>query len=421
MKLLTKTTLFYLAVSLLVLTIGGVVALRLIRSEVQKETDYSLRDSYYDARRAIVSGVPLTVLNTRKVQIDSVPLTMLTDTNFVFSDTLGPHPRLEGMEPYRKLSVTKVIDGQAYHFAIQDVFLELDDSYQVVVQIMTRLFLLLGLVLVIFVFFVSRSLLQPFQETLKRIRAFNVAQESTPEFPHTTTQEFRQLNAFIEQMMQQAQRDYRALKEFSENASHEIQTPLAIARGKLEILQESPTLDEEQIILIQTAQKALARLSKTSEALLLLTRIENQALLPRKTTNFSQITHRSVQTFQELAELKGLPMESDILPEVEVNIEPALGEILVGNLLKNAVRHNISDGWIRVQLNQRRLCIENTGAVPKVPTEQLFGRFETQANAGHSLGLGLAIVRKICDVHGFDLQYLYDNGIHQLTVTFLSN
>lgn len=420
MKLLTKTTLFYLAVSLLVLTIGGVVALRLIRSEVQKETDYSLRDSYYDARRAIESGVPLSVLNTRKVQIDSVPLTMLTDTNFVFSDTLGPHPRLEGMEPYRKLSVTKVIDGQAYHFAIQDVFLELDDSYQVVVQIMTRLFLLLGLVLVIFVFFVSRSLLQPFQETLKRIRAFNVAQESTPEFPHTTTMEFKQLNAFIEQMMQQAQRDYRALKEFSENASHEIQTPLAIARGKLEILQESPTLDEEQIILIQTAQKALARLSKTSEALLLLTRIENQALLPRKSTNFSQITHRSVQTFQELAELKGLPMEADILPEVEVNIEPALGEILVGNLLKNAVRHNIPDGWIRVQLNHRRLCIENTGAVPKVPTEQLFGRFETQANSGHSLGLGLAIVRKICDVHGFDLQYHYDNGIHQLTVTFLS-
>lgn len=420
MKLLTKTTLFYLLLSLLAFSIGGIVALRLIRTEVQKETDYSLRDSYRDARRAIQGGAPIEALNTRKVQIDSVPMHLVTDTSFVFADTLGPHPRLKDTEPYRKLTVTKVIDGQAYRFEIQDVFLELDDSYEVVVKIMTRLFLLLGLVLVGFMFFVSRSLLSPFQETLKRIKAFNVTNERVPDFPETTTTEFQQLNAFIEQMMQQAQRDYRSLKEFSENASHEIQTPLAIARGKLEILLETPNLSARQLGLIHTTQEALARLSKTSEALLLLTRIENQALLPKQDTDLSKIADRSLRTFSELAELKGLSLTAKIDEDVKVPIEPALAEILIGNLLKNAVRHNIDEGWIQLSLTQKALTIANTGAPPSLPTDQLFQRFQTNARSGQSLGLGLAIVKKICDVHHFDLQYTYENDVHTLNVSFQS-
>ena len=420
MKLLTKTTLFYLLLSLLAFSIGGIVALRLIRTEVQKETDYSLRDSYRDARRAIQGGAPIEALNTRKVKIDSVPMHLVTDTNFVFADTLGPHPRLKDTEPYRKLTVTKVIDGQAYRFEIQDVFLELDDSYEVVVKIMTRLFLLLGLVLVGFMFFVSRSLLSPFQETLKRIKAFNVTNERVPDFPETTTTEFQQLNAFIEQMMQQAQRDYRSLKEFSENASHEIQTPLAIARGKLEILLETPNLSARQLGLIHTTQEALARLSKTSEALLLLTRIENQALLPKQDTDLSKIADRSLRTFSELAELKGLSLTAKIDEDVKVPIEPALAEILVGNLLKNAVRHNVDEGWIRLSLTQKALTIANTGEPPSLPTDQLFQRFQTNAGSGQSLGLGLAIVKKICDVHHFDLQYTYENDVHTLNVSFQS-
>jgi len=420
MNLLTKTTLFYLLISLVAFTLGGGVALRLIRTEVQKETDYSLRDSYRNARRAIKGGAPIEALNTRKVRIDSVPMHLVTDTSFVFADTLGPHPRLDHTEPYRKLTVTKVIDGQAYRFAIQDVFLELDDSYEVVVKIMTRLFLILGFILAGVMFFVSRFLLSPFQETLKRIRSFNVTQNQTPDFPETTTNEFEQLNAFIEQMMQQAQRDYRVLKEFSENASHEIQTPLAIARGKLEILLETPNLDERQLGLIHTTQEALGRLSKTSEALLLLTRIENQALLPREDTNLTEITNHSLRTFSELAELKGLSLSAKIDDDVKVLIDASLAEILVGNLLKNAVRHNINEGWIKLSLTQKMLTVQNTGEPPSRPTEQLFQRFQTNTSSGHSLGLGLAIVKKICDVHHFDLQYTYEKDVHTLIVTFTS-
>lgn len=418
MRLLTKTTILYLLLSLIVFSIGGVVALKFIRSEVEKETDYALRDNYRDARRAIKSGVPIEALNTRKVRIDSVPLSEVSDTTGTFSDTLGPHPFLDEMEPYRKLTITKVIKGKAYRMEFQENFLEQDDSYEVVVKIMTRLFLLLGIVLVTAMFFISRYMFKPFHETLRRIRAFNVTRTERHPFPKTSTREFRHLNEFIDQMMQQAQRDYRALKEFSENASHEIQTPLAIARGKLEILSESESLSARQIDLIQTAQSSLARLSKTSEALLLLTRIENQALAPRQKTNVSEIAERSLHTFEDLAALRGLSMTTDIKPNVTVPIDPALCEILVGNLLKNAVRHNQDNGWIKLRLSSQQLIVENTGAPPSVPTDQLFHRFQTNSNGSRSLGLGLAIVKKICDVHNADLQYVYESGVHRLIVTF---
>lgn len=418
MRLLTKTTILYLLLSLIVFSIGGVVALKFIRSEVEKETDYALRDNYRDARRAIESGVPIEALNTRKVRIDSVPLSEVSDTTGTFSDILGPHPFLDEMEPYRKLTVTKVIKGNAYRMEFQENFLEQDDSYEVVVKIMTRLFLLLGIVLVTAMFFISRYMFKPFHETLRRIRAFNVTRTERHPFPKTSTREFRHLNEFIDQMMQQAQRDYRALKEFSENASHEIQTPLAIARGKLEILSESESLSARQIDLIQTAQSSLARLSKISEALLLLTRIENQALAPRQKTNVSEIAERSLHTFEDLAALRGLSMTTDIKPNVTVPIDPALCEILVGNLLKNAVRHNQDNGWIKLRLSSQQLIVENTGPPPSVPTDKLFNRFQTNSNGSRSLGLGLAIVKKICDVHSADLQYVYESGVHRLIVTF---
>ena len=418
MRLIVKTTLFYLLISLIVFSIGGVAALRLIRLEVDNETDYSLRDSYLDARQAIERGVSLSALNTRKVRIDSIPIEKIRDTTLIFSDTLGPHPRLDTSEPYRMLTTKKVIKGQGYHFVIQDVFLELDDSYGIVVKIMTRLFLLLGGISVLVMFVISRVIFRPFRITLRRIEDFNVTRTDTMPFPRTSTWEFKHLNRFIGRMMQKAQRDYRALKEFAENASHEIQTPLAIAQGKLELLMETEGMNRQQIEFIQSAQASLGRLSKTSEALLLLTRIENQALIPKNKTDLSKVTRQLLGTFRDLAALRGIGMTIDVDDEVEVAIEPALSEIMISNLLKNAVRHNYENGWIRVNLDHQGLVIANTGAEPTIPIDQLFDRFQTLGKGNHSMGLGLAIVQKICEIHKYDIKYTFDDGIHRLNVNF---
>src|SRR5690606_32582196 len=114
--------------------------------------------------------------------------------------------------------------------------------------------------------------------------------------------EFRQLNSFVEQMVGKARRDYRSVKEFSENASHEMQTPLAIARGKLELLLETNNLDTEQTRLIQSAQQSLGKLSKLGEALTLLTKIDNKEFASRAEVDFSRIVNNCLVNFEDLAQ-----------------------------------------------------------------------------------------------------------------------
>ena len=219
-------------------------------------------------------------------------------------------------------------------------------------------------------------------------------------------------------MTDKARRDYIALKEFSENAAHEMQTPIAVAKGKLELLLESPDLQENQLPLIQSAQEALSKLSRLGQSLSLLTKIENNEFTSQETTNFSEVVQQSVRLFQDLCELKGLTLRSQIEPSVYLSINAAIADIMISNLLKNAVRYNLTDGWIEVVLTKKELTVKNPGVPPNVPTQQLFERFRKSNQSGESLGLGLAIVKKICDVNHWHVRYDFVEGVHQLTVRF---
>jgi len=421
MNLLTKTTILYIFLSLIVLSIGGVIALQLIREEVRKETDYSLIENFLELRESLDNGIPANSLCNNKVQIHPVPSTgAKLDTSIQFQDTVALHHLLNRPEPHRVLHTIKPVDGTYYDFRLIDVFIEPDDSYEVVVKIMTRLFLILGAVFIVCSLLISRSLLRPFYRSLDILRRFNVKNDQQMDFPRTSTKEFQQLNNLIGQMMHKTRRDYRSLKEFTENASHEIQTPLAIAQGKLELLLESASLLPEQIQLIHGSQDALRRLSKMGEALLLLTKIENEATVVRGKTDLTALTERMVKEFGAIAELKGLALHTDIARGVTLPIDTGMAELLLNNLFKNAVRHNLSGGWIQVRLTPKKLELSNTGQAPLVPTKQLFERFQKNVQSDRSLGLGLSIVRKICDIHNFGVDYHYETGAHRISVKFSS-
>ncbi|MCB0556989.1 MAG: HAMP domain-containing histidine kinase, partial [Phaeodactylibacter sp.] len=203
-----------------------------------------------------------------------------------------------------------------------------------------------------------------------------------------------------------------------ENASHEMQTPLAVAQGKLDLLLETQGLSDEQLTLVQAIQQSIGKLSKLGKALQLLTKIDNQEFSSQAPVNFSRITEASLEHFSELATLKDLQMSSRIEPNVQISVDPVLADILVGNLLKNAIRHNGQGGWIAVELTSEKLVVRNSGKPPRVPTEQLFGRFQKSHATDGSLGLGLAIVKKIADASQFTVDYQFSEGAHQLTVGF---
>ena len=418
MRLITKATLLYLFIMSLVFSIAGMVTYKMVMKRVARETDYSLAQNMWLLRDAVREGKPLDALQNQKTKITKVTQIFPKDTLYSFSDTLAMHPYYKRLEPHRKLTITKKINGTYYRFKMIDIFLETDDVSGGVISVMTRLFFGLGLVLLLASFMISSWLFQPFQRTLEKIKGFNLKNNQVLSFEDTSTKEFRQLNGFISQMTDKAQRDYISLKEFSENAAHEMQTPIAVAKGKLELLLESPNLQEEQLPLIQSAQSALSKLSKLGQSLSLLTKIDNNEFKVKETTDFSEVVKQSVLTFQDICELKGLTLKSEIEQEVMLSINASVADILVSNLLKNAVRYNIADGWVNVTLDKKQLVVENPGNPPNVPTNQLFERFRKSNQSGSSLGLGLAIVKKICEVNQLHVDYVFIDETHRLIVKF---
>lgn len=264
---------------------------------------------------------------------------------------------------------------------------------------------------------VSRYILLPFKQSLKTIQDFSLKQKEKIDLPHTTTAEFKELNCFLKKMADKATDDYARVKEFSENASHEVQTPLAVIQSKLELLAET-CIGENQAALISDMQNAIEKLAKINRSLLLLTKLENQEYETSENIRFCKITREVLSSFELRLQLKNISVNTDIDKNVYLQIHPVLAEILLNNLLSNAIRYNIEDGLIEVTLSRKMLMIKNTGLPPEVPVEQLFRRFKKSNQCADSIGLGLAIVKQICIVNGLSVSYQYADGFHVLEVDF---
>jgi signal transduction histidine kinase len=218
-------------------------------------------------------------------------------------------------------------------------------------------------------------------------------------------------------MMVKIQSDFNNLKEFTENASHEIQTPIAIIKSKLENLLQDKSLATTQYEQIQLVYESANRLSKLNEALLLLSKIENEQFPDVREVDLCELVKQRLEFIEELVEFKKIRINTDFQHPVVVRMNAYLAEILINNLLGNAVKHNVVGGKITITSTESNFCISNTGKPLSIPTEKLFQRF-TKQNAGNdSTGLGLAIAFEICNKSGLTLQYNYRDENHELIVS----
>lgn len=420
MKLLLKTSLFYLLIILVVFTLGSLVSYTIFDRAIQLETDRFLKGRFYTLHERLEAGELARSYTDDKLQVDT--LSVRPDTtgraSFRFTDTLVMHKHLKRLESNRKLTGYAQVDSTYLRLTLYDVIVESDDIMDGVVRSLAWLFLLLGGGLLIGSFLISRLLLKPFKQTLHEISNFTVTEARPLALPQTSTAEFRLLNHLIEQMTDKMRHDYQRVKEFSENASHEIQTPLAIAKGKLELLSQSAQLTDEHLSLIGTAYQAVDDVSKLAKSLMLLTKIENEEFSDFQTINATGQVRRTVAEFDELLVLKDLMLTTDIADEVYLQNHPVLLKILLNNLFNNAIRHNQPGGSIRVILNAESLTVANTGDPLSESPEVLFERFKKNHQSSDSLGLGLAIVKKICDISSYRVHYQYQKGWHTIRIFF---
>lgn len=417
MKLVDKFTIWFIIITSLVLVAGGLIMFSRVQHEVDAEAIRRIKSHIDNIAIELEQGRSPNDLKSEYVEITEIDR-KAPEIELNVYDTMAVYrPRLQALD--RKLTVESSyhIGEKHYKVAMYDFVAEPDEIAEGVRESIGWIFLILLAIVGVTNLLISRRILAPFHQTLKAIENFSLRKERGINLPATRTKEFEQLNYFLKNMTGKARADYRALKEFTENASHELQTPLAIIRGKLELLLESP-LTEEQGNQILSALNSIEKLSKINHSLTLLNKLENQEFTAIESINFSQHVHTILNDLSELIEMKSIALKKEIAENVRVLIHPSLADILIMNLLSNAIRHNVHGGEILISLTTRRLLVSNTGAPPQIPLEQVFERFKRSNTNDESVGLGLAIVKQICEVSKLIVKYDYIDGRHVLSITF---
>jgi signal transduction histidine kinase len=263
--------------------------------------------------------------------------------------------------------------------------------------------------------FLLRKLWKPFYKSLDVIRSFRIGAPQSLTFPVTRIEEFASMNDAMKQATDKAGKDYVVLREFTENASHEIQTPLAIIRSKLDLLAQD--VSEKQSDILHSAYGAINRLTRLNKSLLLLAKIENRQYSNVQDINLKAKIADKVLQFQELWENNQI-LFSELLGDSVIQIDPELCEILLNNLLSNATHHNFSGGCISVILRPGRLCIKNTGKSGELNAALMFSRFYKGTSDNSNNGLGLSIVRQICEMSGIMIGYGFESNMHVFTLSW---
>ena len=305
--------------------------------------------------------------------------------------------------------------GKFYRIIIAKVFDQdekLTKDIWKAISISTILTIIIMLVVNIFIY---KKLWSPFYLALRALKNFNVSKQNPIHLPTIGTKEFDDLNKSLTTMTEKSIRDYITLKEFTENASHEIQTPLAIISSKIEMCLQDKDLNSEQAKLLIEANHAVNTLFTLNKALVLLTKLENNQFEQSASINIHNKIIDRMNLFEDFVQGKEIEVNYKMNKNIELKIDPTLAKVLFDNLIKNAVKHNYQKGKINIEVDSGFIKISNTGKAPKDNTNKLFERFY-KAGTEDSLGLGLAIVKKICEIYHLKISYNYSEGWHEFKI-----
>ena len=418
MKLLAKYNRVNIPITVGILLISSVAYYFILHYVLVHQLDKDLmieqQEIFHDIRET--GNLPETS-NYRDQQITFAPARQVNFTKKFSTEDAFDKDEGES-ETFRRLDFPVTVKDHLYLATVRKSQQETEDLIRLILGITFSVIAFLLIVLFIANRVLLGKLWRPFNNTLEQLKHFNVSSNNRMAFQATEIDEFAQLNQAALSMTEKVKSDYESLKSFTENASHEIQTPLAIIKTKIELLSQSESLDETQMNALQSLNDAATRLSKLNQSLLLLTKIENSQFVQTEPLNLSAVLLRYAENLDELAKAKNISIDKNIMPDQYVKMNDSLADILISNLMINAIRHNHADGNIKIKLDESALTVSNSGAVPSQPTSTFFDRFRKGSSSGDSLGLGLSIVKKICDRYGFPVSYNYTDGMHIVKIDF---
>lgn len=418
MRLLTKISLNLLSISLFIFLFGMVAFYYVLRQQVDQNINRELekrKTSINKELDAVHSSANKTVTPSEKVLI--TPLNQPRPAAR-YSDTLLFNQDENRYSLYRQLGFVKTINDQAYYIQI---FKPLEETDRLIIRIIIMMNILMVVIIISLLIanrHSSRQDWKVFYETIDKINNYNIDSYEPFSLNHSDIREFEDLNRVLLTMTHRIKNDYLNLKEYIENASHEIQTPLAIINSKMELLLQWGDMQEKQYQIVADVYDASNRLSRLNKTLILLAKIENHQFPESKPVNPATLINYQLESLEDLIHSKKINVIKHLEQEATLLMNPYLAEILLVNLIKNAIRHNITGGELIISLSNEKLIIANSGAPLQIDPEMLFKRFHTSSSAPESLGLGLAIVQKICNLYGFKIGYHYLHEKHTIEVEF---
>jgi signal transduction histidine kinase len=336
--------------------------------------------------------------------------------NRVFENAMGTREHGRGQEAIRRLRFPVQVRGQWYDIRISKSLEETEDLLWLILWVTVGSLGILILGLYLGNRFLLRRIWGPFYHTLEYLKKFSLSDPPPDSLVSSRIDEFALLNRSVQDMTAKMQSDYLALQQFTDHAAHEMQTPLAVIKSKLDLMMQHPGLDQVTLEQMNQLLVAVGRLSRLNQSLLLLARIENRQFLEKETLDLSVLIEEKIDLFQEWIAQFDLSV-TQVLEEVKVEMHPYLAESLINNLLSNAVRHNVKGGVINIILTPGSLRVSNTGQNGPLDNERLFHRFQKQFPS-EGVGLGLTIAKEIAELSGMHLRYFYSDGLHTFMVIF---
>lgn len=421
MSLLGQTARYLLLTALFIALVGSVGFYTLIHRKIRHEVDEILTAEVEQTEQRL-QHQPLSKVSdwddNPRIEPANNPLRPHFSDS-ILPDSLGTNEPVQ----IRQLQQTVSANGQVYLVTVRLPYYEFNElAREMSAGIIIGFLALMGLSVAIGLG-LSRRLWGPFYGTINQLGSFRLDSTTDQPFPESRVREFGLLSRSLSELTQKLRRQFSLQKQFTENASHELQTPLAVASAELDFLMQSERLNEADHIHLQRATDALSRLSQLNRSLLLLTQVENDQFSADEPLDFSALLTQYIAEYEPFFEHKNMVIERSILPAVQLHINRQLAVVLVTNLLKNAARHGgarpgETSGSVGITLTTNSLTVQNTGAPLPFADSLLFNRFVKNPARPDSTGLGLALVKQIADRYGLSLTYEYNNksGMHSFQI-----
>ena len=415
----------YLFISILaVLLIGCVSHYLIFRFFIHYSSDQMLKDQKAKIENYITQNdtlplAPTLVLRPARIEVETIEASGLFPDE-MYRDTVMYSEETGTFTPYRQLFFTAFYKNEHHLININQPTVIRNDLFYAIVTSLLLLLVLFVLFTYVIEYLLKKNVWSPLNYNLRKLHEYDLKANAVLQLKKPGIKEFDEMNEVILRMVDKINADYENSRLFTEDASHEMQTPLSIIKSKMDLLMQNPLLmlDKDNENSVRAISRAVSRLSRMNKSLLLITRINNNQYEEKENIRLDKHLAVYLNDLEELFEAKQLTVKTVVSPCL-LFMNSNLAEILLSNLLSNAIRHKLPQGWIHLFLVNSRFVISNTCKGGLKSEANLFNRITFHNKSEESSGLGLNIVRSICDKNEFHIRYDYpEDEVFRITIVF---